>query len=443
MEPQSLSFAYSYGCRNAGDFAINEGSLSLIERTAPNADVSTISRFDADSAEFATMAEKLESLDTDVELFGGPISYDPSSQSRPAQLASLVQNGLRYGFDITAPFEDSEYHSQLFKQITDSDGLLFNGGNAIHYSPNHQSIAYLLAVLYPIQVARRHDIPYAIFPQTIFGLEGISKQLVVPLLNDAEFVMTRDTETFRYLSEFGLSTQLINAVDTAFLNGTPLASANVNDRKKIAVVPRFSTLGDTGELDDTASDMERTFKTYLSSLVEAGHEVTLTIQTEIDEQWIAQNRTELESIGVECYSSFEPQELRDHYAEMDLLVTMRLHAAIFALSMGTPTVGVYRPEWGPKMEGTFETLDIEKYAIPWGDTTADTLLSLTDDALANGETLSEHIASSVRLRNQQMISDLKSAFRNADGFDNIGSHSHTATDSSSDDHPESYAPSVR
>ncbi len=433
MEPKSLSFAYSYGCKNAGDFAINEGSLSLIERAVPDADVKTISRFEENSEEFAKMAEKLESLTNEAELFGGPITYDPTSQSRPAQLLSLLQNGIQYGFDIATLREDSQFHSKLFEQITTSNGLLFNGGNAIHYSPSHQSIAYLLAVLYPIQVARRNNIPYAILPQTIFGLEGISKRLVVPLLDDAEFVMTRDAETFRYLSSFGLSTQLINAVDTAFLNGTPSTTTSSGDQKEIAVVPRFSTLGDTGKLDETASSMERTFIEYLRSLVSAGHAVTLTIQTEIDNEWVTQNRTQLESIGVEFYSSFDPQDLRNHYAEMDLLVTMRLHAGIFGLSMGTPTIGVYRTEWGPKMKGTFETLDIGEYAVPWEEATRDALLSVTEETLANGAALSEHIVSSVTMRNEQMISDVATAFRTADGF----------SDKRSSTQPASQLPSAR
>lgn len=417
MDFESLSFAYAYGCRNAGDFAINQGSLSLIERAVPEADVAAIARFAEDSGEFRKMAREFESLDESVRLFGGPITYDPKSQSRLEQLLELGRSGMQYGFDMAAIADESRFHSDLSQQVTTSTALFFNGGNAIHYSPSHQSFAYLLAVLYPLHVAQRNDVPYAILPQTIFGLEGIAKRLVVPLLNDAEFVMTRDSETFRYLSRFSLSTQIINAIDTAFLNGTPSTTANSSgDTREIAAVPRFSTLGDTGELDKAGARMERIFFEYLEALVERGHEVTLTIQTEIDERWARENRERLNSIGVEYYSNFDPQTLRNHYAEMDLLVTMRLHAGIFALSVGTPTIGVYRPEWGPKMQGTFETLDIGKYAITWEDATLNTLTSVTNDALEDIDALSEHVASSVTMRNQQMVSDFESALRTADGF---------------------------
>jgi polysaccharide pyruvyl transferase WcaK-like protein len=416
MDLDSLSFAYAYGCRNAGDFAINEGSLALLERAVPDADVTAVSRFAASSPEFERMAGAFEAFDEDA-LFGGPITYDPKSQSRPEQLLSLARNGLQYGVDMTGVADDLPVHSALYDQITDSDAMLFNGGNTIHYSPSHQSLTYLLAILYPLQVARRTGVPYAILPQTMFGLEGVAKRLVLPLLNDAEFVMTRDTVTFDYLSEFGLSTQLLNGIDTAFLNGTPSATAgSAGESSRIAAVPRFSTLGDTGELDEVGARMEATYLDYLESLVADGHEVTLTTQTEIDEAWADRHSDRLEDIGVERYTSYDPQELRDHYAEQDLLVTMRLHAGIFALSVGTPTIGVYRPEWGPKMDGTFRTLDIGEYALPWESATLDRLQSVTEEALDEREALSEHIADSVGMRNEQMVSDLKSALSTADGF---------------------------
>ncbi|WP_277540855.1 polysaccharide pyruvyl transferase family protein [Haloarcula laminariae] len=416
MDLDSLTLAYAYGCRNAGDFAINEGSLALLSRACPEADVTAVSRFASASPEYQRMADRLDTL-AEGALVGGPITYDPERQSRPAQLAALARNGLQYGVDLAGVAEGRSAHSALYERITDGDALLFNGGNAIHYSPSHGNLPYLLAMLYPLQVARRNDVPYGLLPQTTFGLAGLPKRLVRSLLADAEFVMTRDAITFDYLSEFGLPTQLINGVDTAFLNGTPEPSApSDGGPARIAAVPRFSTLGDTGELDEAGERMEETFLTYLERLVESGHEVTLTIQTEIDEAWAARHRDRLDDIGVGYVESYDPDALRDHYAGMDLLVTMRLHAAIFALSVGTPTIGVYRREWGPKTPGTFRTLDIAEYAMPWDEATAEALTSTTEDALDEGAALSRHIADNVAMRNEVLVSDLRTALATADGF---------------------------
>ena len=416
MDLDSLTLAYAYGCRNAGDFAINEGTLALLERTVPEADVTAVSRFASASPEYERMADELDSFD-DGALVGGPITYDPERQSRAEQLTALARNGLQYGVDVAGVADDRSLHSELYDRITDADALLFNGGNAIHYSPSHGSLPYLLAMLYPLQIARRNDVPYGLLPQTTFALEGVAERLVRPLLHDAEFVMTRDATTFDYLSAFGLSTRLIDGVDTAFLNGTPTAGEpSDGEASRIAAVPRFSTLGDTGDLDDAGARMEDTFLTYLEGLVDAGHEVTLTIQTEIDAAWAQRHRARLDDIGVGYVESYDPQELRDHYAGQDLLVTMRLHAAIFALSVGTPTIGVYRPEWGPKMPGTFQTLDIPEYAVPWDEATVETLDAVTEDALDEGTALSQHIADTVSMRNEALVSDLRTALATADGF---------------------------
>jgi len=413
MDLDSVSLAYAYGCRNAGDFAINEGSLELLDRAVPDADVTAISRFAPNSPAFHRMTGELDGAD----LVGGPISYDAERQSRPAQLRSLAVDGLRYGADVAAVADGLPIHSTLYDRITDADALLFNGGNAIHYSPSHRSLAYLLAMLYPLQVARRNDVPYGLLPQTLFGLEGVAKRLVVPILNDAEFVTVRDAATFDYLSTFGLSTQLVNGVDTAFLNGTPSPGTDATDGpKRIAAVPRFSTLGDTGDLDAAGERMERVFLDYLESLVDAGHAVTLTVQTAVDERWADRHRERLAAIGVDYEVRYDTSALRDHYAGMDLLVTMRLHAAIFALSVGTPTIGLYRPEWGPKTPGTFRTLDIADFALRWTEATPDRLQALTDAALGD-DALADRIADSVRMRQAQLVSDFESALATADGFD--------------------------
>jgi len=416
MVPDSLTLAYAYGCRNAGDFAINEGSLALLSRTVPEVDVTAVSRFPPESPEYDRMADELGSLD-DGSLVGGPITYDPERQSRPEQLAALARNGLQYGVDVAGVVDDRSLHSELYEEITDADALLFNGGNAIHHSPTHGNLPYLLAMVYPLQVARRNGVPYGLLPQTTFALEGVAGRLVRSLLNDAEFVMTRDAVTFGYLSEFGLSTRLIDGIDTAFLNGAPTATdSSPGKSSRIAAVPRFSTLGDTGELDRSGARMEDTFLTYLDRLVDDGHEVTLTVQTEIDEAWAERNRDRLDDIGVGYYESYDPDTLRAHYAEQDLLVTMRLHAGIFALSVGTPTIGVYRPEWGPKMTGTFRTLELPGYAIPWDEATVETLESTTEDALEGREELAQHITDTVTLRTEALVSDLRTTLATADGF---------------------------
>jgi polysaccharide pyruvyl transferase WcaK-like protein len=414
MTSDTVSLAYSYGCRNAGDFAINQGSLSLIEQANSNLNISTIARFSEGNKEYQQIRKRFDDTEREIRIFGGPISYDPESQSGKEQLYSLVHDGIQYGFDLTGMFRNSRFHSSLFEQITSSDMFLFNGGNAIHYSPSHQSLPYLLAVLYPLHIAQRNNIPYGILPQTVFGLEGVAKRIVIPILNDAEFVMARDMETFRYLSQFDLSTQVINAIDTAFLNGDPTDNSHrLRTTYDISIVPRFSTLGDTDELDGTKVQMEQTFFEYLEKLVTEGHNVTVTVQTEIDAQWVNRNRGRLDGIGVSYCSENDPQSLRAHYAGQDLLVTMRLHAAIFALSMGTPAIGVYRSEWGPKISGTFETLDLEEFVLPWEKATLEALTSVTSQALDEIDTLSETVSLKVSNRTDQLVSEFTNSLHRA------------------------------
>ena len=51
---------------------------------------------------------------------------------------------------------------------------------------------------------------------------------------------------------------------------------------------------------------------------------------------------------IECY---DPTLLREIYKQMDVLVTMRLHAGILSLSALIPVVGIFSEEWGLKNPG--------------------------------------------------------------------------------------------
>jgi polysaccharide pyruvyl transferase WcaK-like protein len=135
--------------------------------------------------------------------------------------------------------------------------------------------------------------------------------------------------------------------------------------------------------------------------------VNLTVQTKVEEEWARENQQFLDENEISVFKSYSPEQLRTHYADVDLLITMRLHAGIFALSVGTPTIGVYREEWGPKTPGTWRTLDIEEYALPCEKMTVEAVLDLSREMLDDRVVISERILRNIDEKREYMLDETR------------------------------------
>jgi polysaccharide pyruvyl transferase WcaK-like protein len=409
----SLCLAYGYGWRNSGDLAINQGSIECLNRLFPSARPRVVSMFPERSPEFERTARKLGTDGRRYELVGGPMHYDPRTQSTGEQAVHLAGDGLRYALDRSGASAVSDrLGTSMAADIRDADFLFYNGGNLVHLN---RSLPYLLGVLYPLQVARKHGVPYAFLPHTFFDLEGRYRGIVRTLLEESEFVWTRDGRSYDYLtSEFSLSPPVRNGLDTAFFLADPDSERRERraETPRVTLVPRLSTLGDTGALGDDGTEtlVERTLET----LSERGYAVDVTVQTKVEAEWVDRNREFLDDAGVAVFESYDPRELRAHYRETDVLVTMRLHAGIFALSVGTPSVGLYRTEWGPKTPGTWENLGIAEYALPVRETTVESLVGRCESLLDERAAVSRRIADNVADRKEFVLSETRSLLPDAD-----------------------------
>jgi len=407
-----ITLAWGYGSRNAGDMAINYGTMGFLSERFPDVRPQMISRYAAGAPEISDTRRMLEDRGYDFELQSGPIRYNHKQQSQIEKLAALTGDGTRYLSDLVGLGRvHPRFESEMKSTIRDSDLLLFNGGNLIHHSPHRRFLPYVLAIMYPMEIARRTGTPYALLPQTMFDLEGPYQSRIEAVLNGAEFIWARDEHTFEYLKGMeSVSTPVYNGLDIGFVGCRryPGEHTDTGDRH-IAVVPRFSELGDTGDLEeDDRNSVEDTLKRYMDDLVTDGDSVTLVVQTKLEAEWVDRNRSFLESANVDVFESFDQSELCSFYAGCDLLVTMRLHAGIFALTQGTPVVGIYREGWGPKLPGTWKALDVEKYTLSWEDVTFEELHSLTSEAVEDREELGADILERIDDITKDMVDKIES-----------------------------------
>ena len=63
---------------------------------------------------------------------------------------------------------------------------------------------------------------------------------------------------------------------------------------------------------------------------------------------------------VDCIEEHDPYILREVYRRARFVLTMRLHAAILAMSVSTPVMGIFSEKWGLKNSGI-----LSDYQMPY------------------------------------------------------------------------------
>ena len=112
--------------------------------------------------------------------------------------------------------------------------------------------------------------------------------------------------------------------------------------KKIAITTRSQTIGDINELSAEKKQLiKQTLQNVTSELLEKDYQVAFVVQTKKDRSFTHEIFSVFNTQGnkVEFFENYDPIELIKFYSTCDLLLGMRLHSIILALTAGTPCIG--------------------------------------------------------------------------------------------------------
>lgn len=355
---------YLYGPRNAGDMALNLGAIDLMKRIY-GIHLSGVSRFAKDHESYSQTTEYLNKVYGNLPVIPFPVSYDRNNTSRLSQLLAYLRGSLLYfpalGHSILG--EDS-----VREAIEAADLVVFNGGNLL-FSRNFKDNLRLRGILYPLLVAQKLSKPYIFLPQSIPSIENqAGRRKIMQVIDQSEFCMFRESNSAKKILHDNFENRVF--LDLAFfIENTDLVRASIllknnglKEREFIPIILRATTLGDQGEL--SANEKSKTLelvKGVTKKAVSNGLKPALVVQTVKDLSFTKECKEEiLKSLGVEVpiIEEYDPLVLRGIYEKAHMVVSLRLHAAIFSLSVGTKTIGIYRKIWGPKMPGIFGDLGL-------------------------------------------------------------------------------------
>jgi polysaccharide pyruvyl transferase CsaB len=210
--------------------------------------------------------------------------------------------------------------------LAGSDALVSGGGGLLQDATSRRSLRYYLGV---IRAARAAGLRVAVFAQSIGPLSADGRRAVARTLRDLP-VAVRDDASRALLAELGIAATRV--ADVALTLRPP----PVRPIGGLLLVPRADVAGARTGLEAVARDALR-----------AGRPVgVLPLQDGADAR-------EADAIaaavpGVERRHADDPQQALARCAEVDRVVSVRLHGLVFALRAGRAHVGV---AYDPKVAG--------------------------------------------------------------------------------------------
>lgn len=339
---------YSYSAKNAGDMAITIGALDYLSRKYDQC--ISISRYSKTQENYELSTDYINKRYSNVINQPNPFHLDRSGS------ALSVLKDYIIGFIKLIFFGDN-----LFKEtIKEVDTVYFNGGNLLRCNKIADFIR-LVALLKPLKTAIRHNKKIIVLPHSTAETNLIGKWLLSSVLNNVEILYAREPLSYeRFRANFPscnvkLSTDLAFAINHHTLNGK---------KKIIAFTTRTQTLGDIGELNDnTKRQIKSSLIKCINYCIDNGFKVKIIIQTKKDVQFTKLIYYEFaDNKDVSLIESYDVIKLIEIYSSCSLLVGMRLHSMILAMSVGTPVIGFFKKEWGLKNPGLLQAYS-QKFAL--------------------------------------------------------------------------------
>lgn len=347
---KTVSLIYGYSARNAGDFAITLGAIDTLLSLGVR--VKLFSRYCARNKDFHQAQKSLRERYGDaIEIYECPFCLDRAD--------GFIKTIWNY-FDGMLVVSGMKRKSQFRRNLLDCDLVIFNGGNLFRCNSTID-FARLSALVYPLNIARKKKKPYLIFPQSASTLNALGQMLLKPILQDAKVVMIREEESYDYLNRIVPNAEFFKTIDLAFfINKEQLPKTEKDYGGYVALTMRFHTIGDIAYLPNDS--IEHIFN-VLGGMVEeikTKRKVVVVVQTEKDYDLSANFA---HKHNVELVRCQDVPTLISLYKQVDLLIGMRLHSMILALSTGTPCLGVFYKEWGLKNPGLMSMFNMPYYFL--------------------------------------------------------------------------------
>jgi polysaccharide pyruvyl transferase WcaK-like protein len=338
MKRVLLYYAFS-GKKNAGDLAMTLGAIDLLLQK--EIELTVVSRY-ANDDYFRENAEYLKKLYPLIKVLPCPFEFNRS--------ASRFTVIMRY-FTGLLKLIGVIPESVLRNQIKYFDKVYFNGGNSLHCTSLTDFIR-MMALLYPLRLAKKAKVPFVILPQSTTEFNWLGRQIIKPILNTTEKVYCREALSYDVFKKYFPRSPIFLNTDLVFFMRRIQYTQKIITRK-VAITIRTGTIGDYHDLPHIKiKQIEDILIAITRILLQSNYKIIFVAQSEKDMLFTKRAQEHFANTeNVLFYKSDDPLALRNFYRTCDLLIGMRLHSILLALSAGTTCIGYFDKNWGLKGPG--------------------------------------------------------------------------------------------
>jgi polysaccharide pyruvyl transferase CsaB len=264
----------------------------------------------------------------------------------------------KYGFYAAARFNPFA----VARAISRSDALVFGGGSLLQDNTSTRSLLYYLAVL---KAARFFRKPVMIYANGIGPVNRPkNRRRVKRAVEGAAAVTLRDGRSLDELRSMGVTrSDIVITGDPVFTTELPpkaerddiLRAIGVGGAREFAAV----CVRPWKQTPELAAELARFCDALTADL---GVEIVfLPLQESTDAAFSREVAAKMNSAGRVPERELTPREVLAVLAEANFVVSMRLHALIFAARAGTPSLGI---DVDPKLRVFLETLGMPNLGAP-------------------------------------------------------------------------------
>jgi colanic acid/amylovoran biosynthesis protein len=373
---------------NKGDSAITDATLHLLAARWPNANFVVRSLHSSSDPAFRTAFRHLQSAHPLASVGPSLVPAPPSD----GKLLGMARWAVRAAI-LVAHVSTGRMPRRLRREVTRHDAVILVGGSNVFLSGRRPvfGLLRLAQVLAPALAAQQVGVPVLLLGHTVGPLKGrYAENLTQRVLAGAARVWVRESRSIDFLHRINPQLAASQFPDMAF--GLPSANDGtiarlrrthtIDDRRFIVIAPRQHPYLGVADDNRVLSELAR----FVDGLIDADVvDVAVVVAqclgpTEIeDDRDVARRLVDL--LGRRALmidADLSPRELKALYGEAELLVGVRLHAAILGLSAGTPSFAI--SYFTDKTAGVLEGCGLADSWAEYSDISASQLRSWAENA---------------------------------------------------------------
>ena len=249
----------------------------------------------------------------------------------------------------------SRFHIlKVRKAIRRCDFLLSGGGSLLQDRTSTRSLLYYLSVMHLVQ---RDGKPVMVYANGIGPVRGKwNRKLVVRVLQKVSKITLRDEDSLQELHNMGLTREDILVTADPVFSLKPKGTKMAAELWAQLGIPNDAPVMGISLRAVSQSTAERMAALVDGICADTGYiPVFLCMQPAVD---LRSAKTVMERMHTKAYllpGQLTEQQVMSALGAMQLVISMRLHALIFAAVAGTPVMGF---DYDPKLLSLLRTLDM-------------------------------------------------------------------------------------